>query len=142
MDLKNCIDKGLIKKTRVNKELAKSLLRTAAAKEIAINSARIDEVTISAYVPMAYDALREVLEAICVLNGYKVISHICTGELVKTLVKEFNFVEFDRFRYARNSINYYGEMIDFPQGKDLIKKMLNMKKQLEKAVKKSLRIQE
>ena len=136
MDLKTCIDKGYVKRTKANKELAKSLLETSHAKTVALDSANIDEITISAYVPMAYDALREILEAICVLNGYKVLSHICTGELVKTFIDDFDFSEFDRFRYARNSINYYGEMIDLPQGLALIKKMLAMKSELERVVRK------
>ncbi len=36
--------------------------------------------------------------------------------------------EFDRLRYARNSINYYGVKIDFEQGKKLIEKIFRMRK--------------
>ena len=34
---------------------------------------------------MAYDSLRETFEALCILKGYKVTSHICLGELLKNL---------------------------------------------------------
>lgn len=72
---------------------------------------------------MAYDSLREVMEALCILNGYKVLSHICLGVLVKTLVGDFPIHDFERFRYARNSINYYGKKVELQQGKALIDKM-------------------
>lgn len=130
MDLGDCWDKGHIKKTKPNKELVKSLIEMSNIKEKAVNSADIDELTISAYVPMAYDSLREVLEAICISRGYKVTSHVCIGELIRTFLDDFDFHGFDRFRYIRNGINYYGEKVDFKQGIDIIKKMFEMKKKL------------
>ncbi|MFH1126786.1 MAG: hypothetical protein ABIG84_05505 [archaeon] len=130
MDLGDCWDKGYIKKTKPNKELVKSLIEMSDIKEKAVNSADIDELTVSAYVPMAYDSLREVLEAICISRGYKVTSHVCIGELIRTFLDDFDFHGFDRFRYIRNGINYYGEKVDFKQGIDIIKKMFDMKKEL------------
>jgi len=87
-------------------------------------------VNISAYVSLAYDSLREVLEALCILNGYKILSHICIGELLKDKIEEFNYVEFDRVRWIRNSINYYGEKVEFEQGKEIIKKIFTIKKNI------------
>lgn len=132
MDLDECIRKGFIKKTRVNRELVKSLIEMSDLRETVVRKARLDEKNISVYVSMAYDSLREVLESICILHGYKVTSHVCIGELMKTLVNDFDFERFDRFRYTRNSINYYGRKIDFGQGKELIQKMLMMKARLLK----------
>jgi len=130
MDLGECFRKGLIKKTLVDKELIKSLIEISNTKEIAVKSADITNITISAYVSLAYDSLRVVLEAICILNGYKVLSHICIGELVRDIIQEFDYEEFDRFRWIRNSINYYGEKIDFEQGKTIIDKIFFMRKRL------------
>jgi len=134
MDLRDCEEKGLIKKTKPNAELAKSLIEMSDIKEKAINSANIDEITISAYVPMAYDALREILEAICVLRGYKVLSHVCLGELVKYFLKDFDFHSFDRLRYIRNSINYYGEKVSLKQGNEIIKNIFQVKAEMKKAL--------
>jgi uncharacterized protein (UPF0332 family) len=131
MDLNECKKKGLIKKTNVNTELIKSLIEMAAIKEETVNTAKLTERNISAYASMAYDSLRETLEAICVLNGYKVISHLCLGELLKELFKEFDFNSFDRLRYIRNGINYYGTKIEFEQGKEIIKKIFEMKRELK-----------
>lgn len=130
MDLDECYRKGSIRKTKIDRGLILSLIEMAEIKEIAVNTAKINEINISAYVSLAYDSLREILEALCISKGYKVTSHICTGELLKTLAANFEFYEFDRFRYIRNSINYYGIKIDFEQGNELIKKIFSLKKRL------------
>ena len=130
MDIDDCYKKSFIKRTKINKELIKSLIEMSDIKELTVNSAKIDEINISAYVSMAFDSLREILEAVCISFGYKVTSHLCLGELLKTLTDDFDFNEFDRLRYIRNGINYYGTKIDFMQGKELIKKMFSMKKKL------------
>ncbi len=130
MDIEECYRKGLIKKTKIDNELVKSLVEMANIKENAVKNAKIDKVNISAYVSLAYDSLREILEAICISKGYKVLSHICIGELLKDLLEDFDYNEFDRLRYIRNGINYYGTKVEFEQGKELINKIFAMKKLL------------
>ena len=139
MDLNECLKKGFIKKTKIDKELVKSLIEMSKIKENAVNTAQIDKVNISAYVSLAYDSLREILESLCILNGYKVISHICIGELLKTIIKDFDYEDFDRVRHIRNGINYYGTKIEFEQGKELIRKIFIIKnKILNNSVKKEV----
>ena len=138
MDIDDCYKNGDIRKTRINEELIKSLVEMSDIKEKTINSAKIDGISISAYVSMAYDSLREFLEAICISHGYKVLSHLCLGELLRTIIDKFNFSEFDRFRYIRNGINYYGTKIDFNQGKEIIRKMFEMKSNLRRCLNKFL----
>lgn len=130
MDIEECYRKGLIKKTKIDNELVKSLVEMANIKENAVKTAEIDGINISAYVSLAYDSLREVLEAICISKGYKVLSHICIGELLKDILEDFDYDEFDRLRYVRNGINYYGTKVEFGQGKELIDKIFAMKKSL------------
>jgi len=130
MDLDECFRKGHIKKTRIDEELARSLIEMSAIKEGAVKTARITEKNVSAYVSMAYDSLREVMEAVCVLRGYKILSHLCLGELLNKILQDFDYNGFDRFRYIRNGINYYGTKIDFAQGKEIIKKMFEMKRNM------------
>ena len=132
MDLNDCCRKNLIKKARIDRELIKSLIEMSKIKEDAVNNAKVDEINISAYVSMAYDSLREVLEALCILKGYKVASHVCLGELLRTLISDFDFNSFDRFRYIRNGINYYGAKADYNQGKEIISKMFKMKSEVIK----------
>lgn len=130
MDLDDCNKKGFIRKTNVDGELIKSLIEMSNIKEVTVNSAKINNFNISAYVSMAYDSLREILEAICISFGYKVTSHVCLGELLKKLTAEFDYNEFDRIRYIRNGINYYGTKIELEQGKEINKKIFLMKKKL------------
>ena len=130
MELNECYKRGFIKKTKPSTNLIKSLIEMSDMKELTVNEAKLNEVNISVYVSMAYDSLREVLEALCISKGYKVTSHICIGKLLKTLVIGFNFVDFDRLRYIRNSINYYGTKIDYDQGRELIKKIFKIKKDI------------
>jgi uncharacterized protein (UPF0332 family) len=132
MDIEECFQKGLIKKTEVDENLIKSLIEMSKIKEDAVRKAPVDNVNISAYVSLAYDSLREAMEAICIYKGYKVLSHICIGELLKNLFKEFEYEEFDRLRWIRNSINYYGTKVEFKQGKEIINKIFNMKRNLIK----------
>ena len=94
--------------------------------------AGVDNVNVSAYISLAYDSLREAMEAICISKGYKVLSHICIGELLKSLFKEFEYEEFDRLRWIRNSINYYGTKVELKQGKGIISKIFSMKNSLIK----------
>lgn len=136
MGLKDCYKKGLIRKTKISNELIASLVEMSNIKEMTVNTSEINEMNISAYVSMAYDSLRELLEAICISCGYKVSSHVCLGELLRTLISDFDFTEFDRLRYVRNGINYYGRKVDFEQGNEIIKKIFVMKKKLlEKHIK-------
>ena len=60
------------------------------------------------------------------------ISYLAAGiMLLKKYIKvNFDYKEFDRIRWIRNGINYYGTEVDFDQGKELIKKMFEMKKKL------------
>ncbi len=58
MELDDCYKKGLIKKTRIDEELIKSLIEMSNIKEIAVTNAKINDVTISAFVSLAYDSLR------------------------------------------------------------------------------------
>ena len=132
MDLGECYRKGFIKKTMTDLNLIRSLIEMSNIKEMTVKEAAINETNIFVYISVAYDSLREILEAVCIINGYKVTSHQCVGELLKSLNKDFNLIEFDRFRYIRNGINYYGAKIDYAQGKEIIKKIFAFKKEVFK----------
>lgn len=128
MDLNDCYKKGLIKKTKTNTSLIKSLIEMSNVNEKTVREAKINPINISSYIVLAYESLRETLEAICISRGYKVLSHACLGELLLVLIKDFDFNEFDRLRYARNGVNYYGVKVELEQGKELMRKAFAMKK--------------
>ena len=57
MDLNDCYKNNFIKKTKINKELIKSLIEMSNIKEDTIKSADINEKNISGYFSMAYESL-------------------------------------------------------------------------------------
>ena len=128
MDIVECKDKGFIRNTKIDSNLSKSLIEISDIKQETIKKSKLTEVTINAFLPLAYDSLREVLEAYCVLHGFKVANHICLGNLVKELNPSFDLILFNRLRYMRNGINYYGNKVDLKQGKELIIKIFELKK--------------
>tara|TARA_Y100000310_G_scaffold144893_3_gene144225 strand:- start:41428 stop:41763 length:336 start_codon:yes stop_codon:yes gene_type:complete len=99
-------------------------------KEQTVVEASITEYNISAYVSLAYDALREILEALCMLHGYKVLSHVCVGELLNEYLEDFDYHGFNKLRWVRNSINYYGEKVPYDQGKQAIQQIFTLKKSI------------
>lgn len=127
MDLEDCRRQGFIKRAAPSRAKAASLLDVADIKEKTVRAATLTSESVNAFLPLAYDALRETLDALCLLHGYQVTNHVCLGEFLRTLIADFDFAAFDRFRYARNSINYYGRKVDLAQGRDLIKKIFAMR---------------
>ena len=138
MDLRECKNKGIIRKIKIDKNLVSSLMQMSDMKEKTIEQVELNEITINAFLPIAYDSLREILEAYCILHGFKVGNHDCLGKLSKQLEPDFDLNSFDRFRYARNGINYYGTKMDLTQGKILIKGILKLKSEMVKKTKKIL----
>lgn len=132
MDINECYKKNLIRKTRIDPERISSLIEMSDIKKITVKTANIDEINISAYVSVAYSSLLEILEAISLSKGYNVSSHLCLGELLREILEDFDYHQFDRVRYIRNGIEYYGTKIEFKQGKELIKKMFDMREKLMK----------
>ncbi len=128
MDVGECERKGFIKLAHPNRSLAESLLEMSALKEEVVRKVTLDERSVNVYLPNAYDSLREALEALAVLHGRKVLNHVCLGELIKLLEPDFDFVTFDRVRYARNGINYYGKKVELAQGIALIARIFEMRK--------------
>lgn len=130
MDLEECKNKGIIRPTKIDTNLIKSLIEISNIKEETIKHSSLTVFSINAFLPMAYDSLREILEAYCISKGFKVGNHICLGNLVKELNPEFDLILFDRLRYMRNGINYYGNKVDLEQGKELISKLFDLKKEV------------
>lgn len=60
MDLAECKRKGYIKPTKINPPLARSLLEMSDAKKQTIRDSSLNDTSISPFLSMAYDALREI----------------------------------------------------------------------------------
>ena len=126
MDVNTCKEKGIIRQAKKDHNLILSLCDMSTIKEDIINNTTFNEININGFFPMAYDSQRELMEALCISNGYKVSNHECLGKLVKSLYPQFDLITFERLRYARNGINYYGTKIDLHQAQELIIKIVEI----------------
>jgi len=72
-----------------------------------------------------YDALRELLECVALVKGYKIYNHECYTAFLKEILNESSLGdEFDKFRILRNGINYYGRRITHEEGIGIIRQMI------------------
>jgi hypothetical protein len=111
------VEEKKVKKIRPDIELAKSLLKNIEEREKTALKLDSNEFQLIIFENI-YDCLRELLDAILALEGYKSYSH----EAVIIYLKNFNFPEskiFDlnRFRIKRNNSKYYGKS---PQVEDAL----------------------
>lgn len=132
MDLKECYKNGLIRKIKPDENLIKSIIEISNSKKEAVQEANITANTISAFFTLAYDSLREILEAMCVDDGFKVLNHICIGLLLKEKLSYYEYNLFEKVRMVRNDINYYGKNIDYEEGLRLIHKIIELRDELKK----------
>lgn len=127
-----------VKKTQVNFELAKSLVKDMEER---IKKANLLDENIFAKMIFEnfYDGLRDFCDALLAFDGFKSYSHQASiSYLFKNGFDVSVIEELDQFRYKRNGSKYYGEEIevqDAQQIKDFydriklkIKKVLNEKK--------------
>lgn len=111
----------MAKEIKVDNNLISSLLKSSKNKLKAQESIPLDNDTSSAKLSLAYDAVRELLEALAVKNGYKIYNHECYYSFLKELLNQSSIaISFDKLRKIRNAINYYGKQISADEARTLI----------------------
>ncbi len=91
----------------------------------------LNEETVAAKFVVNYDSLREILEALALLKGFKIYNHECYVSFLSEIINLKNEAfKFNEFRRIRNSINYYGKDISVEEGKQLIKEVLELRTKL------------
>jgi len=112
MDWNDCKQKKLAKKITSDPELIKSLIHSSTNKNASQKTLALTEITAVSKVSLAYDAVREKLEALAVKNGWKIYNHECYCSFLKEIIKESELADmFDLLRKVRNDLNYYGKSI-------------------------------
>jgi hypothetical protein len=128
MDWNECLKKRIAKEVNTDEELIKSLTKTSGNKLESEDKLELSEVTSGSKVSLAYDSLRELLEALAIKNGYKIYNHECYTYLLKEIINEsLKGDEFDELRKIRNSINYYGKGISIAEAKDAIERIKKLR---------------
>jgi len=111
MDWKECVDERIVKEAKSDEDMIKSLLKSSENKMKSERMLKMSEVTAASKLSLAYDSLRELLEALALARGYKVYNHECYTAFLKEVIGESSKGdEFDNIRRARNAVNYYGKI--------------------------------
>ena len=111
-DWKSCLGNKTAKPVKSDKNMIASLIKTSENKLLSEAKLEMSNITAVSKLSLAYDALRELLEAIALKNGYKIYNHECYTAFLKEILKQSNKGdEFDDIRKVRNAVNYYGKDI-------------------------------
>jgi|SRR3989344_2898216 len=121
MDWKECLDKRIAKNVNLDLNLINSLIKTSENKLKSSQELKMNEINASSKFSLAYDSLRELLEALVLKKGYKVYNHECYTYFIKEIIGESDKGdEFDEIRRARNEVNYYGQEITVDESSKII----------------------
>ncbi len=132
MDWTECSKKDLAKKIKPDKDLASALIIASSKKLKSEELLALDETTAESKVSLAYDSLRELLEAIAVTKGYKIYNHECFCAFLKEILKESYLGDrFNKVRKTRNDINYYGKSMSTKEAESIIKEIKELIRELK-----------
>lgn len=121
------INQGTVRKTISNKGKIKALIQISIDRIDTISEINLNEKNASVLFTNYYDVLREICEAIALLNGYKIYLHEAIGLFLREILNEnHNFIKFDKFRVMRNGVNYYGKPVEFNEALQSIKDINQM----------------
>ena len=112
MRFEDFIEQGKVRKGSPDIPKVKSLLETSNNHLLFLTHQKIDGISAGSILVTYYEAVREVIEAICLKEGFKVYSHEAFTYFLKEKNEHSTAIKFDNLRKLRNSINYYGEKVD------------------------------
>jgi len=128
MDWEECISKRIVKDVKTDEDLIKSLIISSKNKSESENKLEMSDVTSTSKISLAYDSLRELLEALALKIGYKIYNHECYTAFLKEIIGESNRGDdFDKIRKVRNASNYYGKSITVPETKIILSDIKNLR---------------
>lgn len=121
MDWEECCSKKIAKEVSPDENLMNALTKSSKNKLESESKLPMSNVTASSKLSLAYDSLRELLEALALKKGYKVYNHECYAAFLKEAIGESDRgYEFDELRKARNAVNYYGKELTAEEAREVI----------------------
>ena len=131
MDWKDCIKKRIAKAVGIDLDLIESLTKTSYNKLLSEEKLSLDSSTSGSKISLAYDSLRELLEALAIKKGFKIYNNECYTYFLKEVLEEsIKGDEFDELRKIRNSINYYGKEILLDEAKEVLGRIKILRKEI------------
>ncbi len=131
MDFENFIKENKARKSSIDYPLIKSLRSSAENDLKFLNSLEINYQSARKIMSDYYEILRSLVEALAMLEGYKVYSHEAFTYFLLKIEENKLSLSFDRFRKIRNSINYYGKDISPEEVKENVKEIKELIKYLQ-----------
>ena len=132
MKFEDFIEQGKVRKGSPEIPKVKSLLEISNNHLLFLKNQKIDEISAGSILVTYYEALREVIEAICLKEGFKVYSHEAFTYFLKEKNEDAAAIKFDNLRKLRNSVNYYGEKVNANEVKSAREEVIGMIKELKK----------
>ncbi len=109
-----------------------SLLETSKGRISFLKEQKLKEDNANYIFEAYYSSILELLHALLIKNGFKVLNHICIGYYIRDVIKnEKMFRIFDDIRFKRNSLIYYGKKMDFHSAKETIEESEKLIRMLE-----------
>ena len=137
MDWKECCNRMMVKNIRSDGEMIKSLVKSSNNKMESANKLEMSQVTAASKLSLAYDSLRELLEALAIKKGYKIYNHECYTAFLKEVLKASEKGDdFDSIRKIRNAVNYYGKDISQEEAEETIQKIKQLRSSISEMLKK------
>ncbi|HLD49467.1 MAG TPA: hypothetical protein VJB11_03815 [archaeon] len=138
MDWEECCGRDIAKDVKADKDMISSLIKTSKNKSDTEEMIKLSAITASSKITLAYDSLRELLEALALKKGYKIYNHECYAAFLKEIMDESEAGdEFDKIRKIRNAVNYYGKDITEKEAENLILKIRKLGAFVSELMKKS-----
>ena len=120
MEFENFIKEGKVRKSSIDNMLIKSLKLSAENDLEFLDSLKINQQSARKIMSDYYEVLRSLVEAIAMVNGFKVYSHEAFTYFLLKINENNASLKFDRFRKIRNGIKYYGKDCDIIDTKQAI----------------------
>jgi uncharacterized protein (UPF0332 family) len=131
MDWEECFKKRIVKEIKRDTDLIKSLIENSRNKLESSNELKMNEITAISKFSLAYDSLREILEALSIEKGYKIYNYECFTAFLKEILNEKEKGNnFDEIRKIRNDVNYYGKQITIEEAEEIIDKIKNLRQEI------------
>ncbi len=136
MNWRECKVEGFVKRTSIDLEMIKSLLESSKNSLESSKLLILKKGTVESKFNLGYDSIRGLLEALALKKGYKIQNHECyVGFLKEICSNEKLSLEFDRFRFLRNQVQYYAKKIPLEEFNILFNDLKKFRKEILKILK-------
>jgi len=108
------LKKGDVRKQARDLNLANALIKSSEKSVRNIMRTTVDDLNAESLLSEIYDAIREIIDSILSLGGYKSYSHEASILFLERFsdISESERLFLDNLRKVRNGIKYYGKEID------------------------------